>query len=93
VSHLTIPLLLVETLTPEMDVKWQLRRAETILKCIKGTLLPPFITATNTDLYHRHTRHHPPHHHSITPTLPRPHDRMHSLPHNHSATSTLASPT
>ena len=30
---------MIEELTEEMDVKWQLRRAELVLKCVKGFIL------------------------------------------------------
>eukprot|EP00038_Savillea_parva_P024466 m.44059 g.44059 ORF g.44059 m.44059 type:complete len:600 (-) comp6485_c0_seq1:394-2193(-) len=39
VSFITLPLLMIEELTEEMDVKWQLRRAELVLKCVKGFIL------------------------------------------------------
>eukprot|EP00037_Helgoeca_nana_P025739 m.285168 g.285168 ORF g.285168 m.285168 type:complete len:589 (-) comp27030_c0_seq5:177-1943(-) len=38
-SHVTIPLLMVEEYTEEMTAKWQMRRAELVLKCVKGFVL------------------------------------------------------
>ena len=39
INQLTIPLLLVHTLTDEMDSRWCLRRAELVLKCLKGFVM------------------------------------------------------
>ena len=39
VTHLTIPLLMVSELTEDMDPRWCMRRAELILKCMKGYLV------------------------------------------------------
>jgi len=39
ISHVTVPLLLVEELTEAMTIKWQMRRAELVLKCVKGFVL------------------------------------------------------
>jgi len=39
VNHLTLPLLMVHQLTEEMDDRWCLRRAELVLKCIKGFVM------------------------------------------------------
>lgn len=39
IEHLTIPLLLVHELTEEMNPRWCLKRAELILKCMKGFIM------------------------------------------------------
>jgi hypothetical protein len=39
INHLTIPLLMVHSLTAEMDAKWCMRRAELVLKCLKGFVM------------------------------------------------------
>lgn len=39
ISTITIPLLLAYTLTPEMNDKWCIRRAELVLKCVKGFMM------------------------------------------------------
>eukprot|EP00040_Diaphanoeca_grandis_P021518 m.114731 g.114731 ORF g.114731 m.114731 type:complete len:565 (-) comp28369_c0_seq1:401-2095(-) len=39
ISTITVPLLMLEKITEEMTPKWQLRRAELVLKCIKGFIL------------------------------------------------------
>lgn len=36
VHHITIPLLLVHTMQPEMTINWCMKRAELIFKCVKG---------------------------------------------------------
>jgi hypothetical protein len=39
VHHITVPLLLVHSMEPEMTIQWCLRRAELVFKCVKGFLL------------------------------------------------------
>lgn len=39
IHHVTVPLLLVHHMQPEMTINWCLRRAELIFKCVKGFML------------------------------------------------------
>ncbi len=38
VHHITLPLLLVHSMQPDMTIGWCLKRAELIFKCVKGAV-------------------------------------------------------
>eukprot|EP00042_Codosiga_hollandica_P037906 m.303485 g.303485 ORF g.303485 m.303485 type:complete len:631 (-) comp55250_c0_seq2:34-1926(-) len=46
IFKLTLPLLMWHTLTEEMNTRWCLRRAETVLKCVKGYIMENAVWAS-----------------------------------------------
>lgn len=49
ISHITIPLLLIHEMTEEITIQWCLKRAELVLKCVKGFMIEMASLSTNND--------------------------------------------
>ncbi len=49
ISHITIPLLLIHEMTEEITIQWCLKRAELVLKCVKGFMIEMASLSSNND--------------------------------------------
>ncbi|KAI3382824.1 hypothetical protein SNEBB_011371 [Seison nebaliae] len=49
IRNVYLPLLMVDELTEDMTLQWVLKRAETVLKCVKGFLIQLGAWSTSTD--------------------------------------------